>query len=295
MPASTSTLALEKLKQAIVKAGLSHRIDAIQQAAELSVYLVPKGTDDELSTVLGTSQIGGTPDLPRGVEWPREHGKPLSFLCQINLAEAASLGAVKSLPSTGLLSFFYDAVIMPSYERPGTGTHRIVIFPEGDLTQVAFPEDLENDVRFLPVPVRLEVAATLPAPTYPTTAHAVSPLFASLQLTPEEVLRYEDLLSLPDGDGPIEGFSILLDHPHRRFDRNLEMVSADRSLALAWDDPSMTAHLNEASQWVPLLEISSVQQAKMQWGDMGEVTVWIKRDDLLADRFEQSWVVWDCG
>ena len=89
---------------------------------------------------LGGSRIGGTPDLPKVIEWPRrpvpddihEIAKragepfdadlrrhlaaslPYAFIAQVDLGEAAGLGDVaKSLPDAGRLLFFYDMIAGP--------------------------------------------------------------------------------------------------------------------------------------------------------------------------------------
>ncbi|QYA08715.1 DUF1963 domain-containing protein [Agrobacterium larrymoorei] len=89
---------------------------------------------------LGGSRIGGTPDLPSGMEWPRrpvpddvdgiaqragepfdadlrQHlgaGLPYAFVAQVDLGEAARLGDFSQLlPDAGRLLFFYDMVAGP--------------------------------------------------------------------------------------------------------------------------------------------------------------------------------------
>ncbi|KIP98081.1 hypothetical protein RU07_22865 [Agrobacterium tumefaciens] len=101
-----------------------------------SVMVFSAKSDDNL----GGSRIGGTPDLPKVIEWPRrpvpdnideiakragepfdanlrQHlaaGLPYAFIAQINLMEAASLGDVaKPLPDAGRLLFFYDLIAGP--------------------------------------------------------------------------------------------------------------------------------------------------------------------------------------
>ena len=89
---------------------------------------------------LGGTRLGGTPDLPASLDWPRppapddpeviarrgnqdaaaemrEHFArrlPYTFLAQIDLEEIAGLGAVAApLPAEGRLLFFYDLAVGP--------------------------------------------------------------------------------------------------------------------------------------------------------------------------------------
>ena len=63
-----------------------------------------------------SSRLGGSPDLPSSIEWPRKGNAPLSFIAQVNLADVAPYEAEGLLPRDGLLSFFYDAVEQEAWE-----------------------------------------------------------------------------------------------------------------------------------------------------------------------------------
>ena len=56
------------------------------------------------------SRLGGLPQLPEGVEWPRKKGEgeptPLHFLAQIDCAEMPRIDY--GLPTQGMLFFFAD-------------------------------------------------------------------------------------------------------------------------------------------------------------------------------------------
>lgn len=89
---------------------------------------------------LGATRLGGLPDLPPDLDWPRptppedpeaiarrgnaeagaamrRHlslGLPMAFFAQVDLAEAEALGAVAApLPREGRLLFFYDYLVGP--------------------------------------------------------------------------------------------------------------------------------------------------------------------------------------
>ncbi|WTK84008.1 YwqG family protein [Kribbella sp. NBC_01510] len=64
---------------------------------------------------LAASRLGGAPDLPPAITWPRNDDEPLSFIAQVNLADVAAYDSEGVLPRAGLLSFFYDAVTQDAW------------------------------------------------------------------------------------------------------------------------------------------------------------------------------------
>jgi uncharacterized protein YwqG len=103
------------------------------------------------SPPLGTTRIGGTPDLPTHMAWPlrpvpadieaitsaggSNHGDhirahisrelPFDFTAQIDLAEAAKLGKLaNALPDEGRLLFFCDVTVIPW--RSGADSCRVI-------------------------------------------------------------------------------------------------------------------------------------------------------------------------
>ena len=69
-------------------------------------------------SAIGTSKIGGRPDLPPNFEWYYYEGehfdgsttasRPLSFIAQINCADASKHDQSGYFPKMGMLYFFYD-------------------------------------------------------------------------------------------------------------------------------------------------------------------------------------------
>lgn len=118
---------------------------------------------------IGVTRLGGVPDLPAGVTWPRpaapdnpegiagrgneeaakemrEHlarGLPYAFIGQVDLAEASALGSTASvLPSEGRLLFFYDLAVGPW--ETGMRPARVIWdqSPREALTPAETPRDL---------------------------------------------------------------------------------------------------------------------------------------------------------
>ncbi len=121
--------------QVIVERFAPNRVEMVAAALRPAIVFSEKRDDK-----LGGSRIGGTPDLPKVIEWPRrpvpQHideiakragepfdadlgrhlaaGLPYAFIAQVSLAEAAGLGDVaKPLPDAGRLLFFYDLIAGP--------------------------------------------------------------------------------------------------------------------------------------------------------------------------------------
>lgn len=66
------------------------------------------GQFDEETWPLGSSKLGGYPDLPASVKWPKYKGKRVDFLCQINLKDVRTVHSGSLLPGNGMLWFFFN-------------------------------------------------------------------------------------------------------------------------------------------------------------------------------------------
>ena len=104
---------------------------------------------------VGASKFYGTPDLPADFDWPHYKGtdfegvtknRPLAFLAQINLGEAAPYDRTGLLPKTGVLSFFYETVSMEwGFELKSEGYARVYYFPETEgLVPTQIPEETKE-------------------------------------------------------------------------------------------------------------------------------------------------------
>ena len=96
----------------------------------------------------GRSHIGGVPDLPSSMPWPRtREGKALHFLAQVDCADLPRLdGAPGELvPSKGTLLFFVhmdDELVFDS--EPEGDQHRIIFDPASSGQPTLPPADLPN-------------------------------------------------------------------------------------------------------------------------------------------------------
>jgi uncharacterized protein YwqG len=115
---------------------------------------------------VGESRLGGNPDLPRSMAWPRCGGHRLSFLAQVRLADLAAI-APGAVPSTGNLAVFADLREHPdgitdveeAYGRVGRKTCVIVRTLRGPLARRRAPARLP---KLRNRPVRLQPTLTVP-------------------------------------------------------------------------------------------------------------------------------------
>ena len=56
-------------------------------------------------------------------------------------------------------------------------------------------------------------------------------------------------------------------------------------------DPHAAELAKGAMDWLLLLQIDSDEHAGMRWGNAGMLYYWIKRDDLKAQHFDDTWLV----
>src|SRR6185295_11046699 len=73
-------------------------------------------------TIVGSTKMGGLPDLPQGMGWPLVAGEPLSFVGQFRLSDVMKFDESEMLPPAGMLYFFYDV-------DPLRGQHQVIYHP----------------------------------------------------------------------------------------------------------------------------------------------------------------------
>ncbi|PEU78292.1 cytoplasmic protein [Bacillus cereus] len=92
-----------KIEVLIDKYGLTHLKEELIHTVFPCVKVVPK---QEETVAIGSSKVGGVPDLPDSFEYPMHKGNPLQFIAQFNLNDLQNVGMDHDLPNTGMLYFF---------------------------------------------------------------------------------------------------------------------------------------------------------------------------------------------
>ncbi|ETT77820.1 YwqG family protein [Bacillus mycoides] len=93
----------QKIEILIDKYELTHLKQELINTVFPCVKVVPKQQE---IIAIGSSKIGGVPDLPNTFEYPTYKENPLCFIAQFNLSDLQNVGMDHNLPKTGMLYFF---------------------------------------------------------------------------------------------------------------------------------------------------------------------------------------------
>ncbi len=298
---------LRALREELESAGMrKHAAEAIIGYAVPSLELSAAAS---ATIPVGATKVGGIPDLPKEAPWPRRSNRvrrfpmepvlgaiPLAFLAQVNLAEAAAaLPADENpLPTSGLLSFFYDAYDQPwGYDPEDRRDFRVIYSgPTESLVPTTPPEDLPEICRFTQQAVSLHRKPSL-------LSDRADELY-DLGLTDEE---HEGYWAFCDARR-INPFHQLLGHPDAVQDADMEvqcqLVSHGIHLEAYWDPiragsdpPTHIAALAHRAKdtWRLLLQLDSNSESGMLWGDAGMLYFWVTERGLREKDFNDVWVV----
>jgi uncharacterized protein YwqG len=241
---------------------------------------------------VGTSKLGGAPDVPAGWTWPTFGDLPLMFVAQVNLAALRGHPVARALPDAGMLAFF--AAGGWGYEPQDRGSARVFWFPDVTaLRRMPLPGALPPHARFEAGRLTVREVVTLPS-TYDRAVEA-------LQLTEEEEELYVEVALdalLPGDDEPTK--HQLLGHADPvQEEMTVDCQRASSGLTMA-DEKALPAAQRAALEagarrWRLLAQFDSDDRVEMMWGDAGLVYFWITEEDLAARRFDGAWMILQCS
>lgn len=247
--------------------------------------------EDELT--LGQSKIGGQPDLPKNIEWFKEdNGKRLSFIGQINLSEVTEFDKSKSLPSQGILYFFYSAK-QEAWGFDIKDKDKFTVFyyegQSGELERKEFPADLAEYSRYKPCKLSFQPSVSLPNWEQD---------YVSKQLNKKEIDKY--LEATEDLDINVETNKLLGHSDNIQGPMELECQLVTNGLycgdETGYNHPKAKELAKGADDWILLFQVdSNYEESGMMWGDVGMLYFWIRKDDLKNKRFDKCWLISQCA
>ena len=255
-----------------------------------------------------SSKIGGKPAVPADFEWPEFTGesydgvtksRPLSFLAQINLEEAAEYDTEGILPKKGILSFFYEQMSMRwGFDPKDKGCARVYYFPdEGELTPMDIPEDMDEEAVISELAAVLEKHISMPE----LVDFAEDDMDMEIDWDDYNECRTEcgyetdewgdvtKLLGYPDTiQSPMEEECEAVTRAYRQgcpedYDKISEAEKKDIR--------------EKSAEWMLLFQMGTIEteDAEYMFGDCGHLYFWIKKQDLKNLNFDNVWLILQCS
>jgi uncharacterized protein YwqG len=222
---------------------------------------------------------------------------PLAFIAQINLADTSAGGTLDpDIPKFGRLWMFYDTVETPwGFEPSDKAGARLLFEPNhgASLSRREHPAALEEfaDASMFPPLSCVFHSSVMPLP--PESA-----VYEALDLPRNARDGYESwwsnsafMLAAQNGlDWSSHRISGWPTPVQNDMQAECAIVAAGFSAGTSesWQAARAAGADRSAKDWVFLMQIDSDKKANMQWGDSGQLYVWIHREDLRARRFENA-------
>jgi len=258
----------ENLEERLRSHGLGRLAQAILTSARECVRLKAEESDED-EIPIGSSKLGGQPDLPAGVQWPSWEDGPLSFIAQFNTNELPDFADKGLLPEGTLLSFFWDTDAMdfgPEHKE----CFRVIATPLGTtLARMPFPAQLSGEGRFTACQLAARKSISLP--------EWDSAIAESWGMTEDESTAYVE--------GPYEALM-----PGDKTGQHHQVLGYAQTIQ---GDMQHGKPFDEASDWRLLVQIDSDDEAEMNFVDGGRLYFWIRESDLRAGKFDRTWLTVD--
>jgi hypothetical protein len=258
------------VRDAAERAGFGAYADRIAAAARPTVFL---GTGRAgQPSALGTSRMGGEPDLPRGSAWPRCKGRKQSFMAQVRVKDLPR-SARELRRAGGLLLFFTDVELEPGEREHGLWA--------GDCTTVLHARAgarLERALRQTGPVLRLRPAALrfLARPDVPDLGLDSDALMPPLR----------DIV-------PPGGYEPWSDFRSGIHDTSLESKLLGYPVAPNGGDACWARAERSRGTWRHLFTIGPDDGTGFEVADAGRLQVLISPADLRAGRFDRVCGVFD--
>jgi uncharacterized protein YwqG len=269
-----------------------------------AVKITPDITNFELP--IGSSKIGGKPDLPPNFEWFYYRGesysgiienRPLSFIAQINCEEVSELDKDNLLPKKGMLYFFYELTTMTWGFNPRDKGSAKVYYFDGDmkmLSKIDFPENLPTKYQLPETTISFSFELNLPDFEELIERHGeikyekLDEYYEARLKLINETERYPKHKLL--GYADIIQNGMLLECELTTNGIYTGGVTSNIS------EEDMLYYKSNSSAWQLLLQVDSIEtdNYELLWGDCGKIYYYININDLLSLRFDNCWLVLQC-
>ena len=224
----------------------------------------------------GCSKLGGRPDVADDFQWPLDNsGYPLSLLLQIDCADLAFLDREGLLPTSGQLYFFYE---LSEMRRDGKKNSVRVIYndkPSSQLHPLDYPVNLGKHYQLQEC--RLQFSQRTSFPCLEEVGHLTHKRVKTkdnIELAVASDRLEEKYCPESEGIGNMLGYAFLIEKPIVK-DLSDHVLLLQLDSSEYWEEDDKTPH-------------------ELQFGNGGCIYFYIKREDLLARRFDSITFALQC-
>ena len=257
---------------------------------------------------IGSSKIGGKPDLPLDFKWFYFRGKsyddiidnrPLSFLAQINCEEAYEYDKGKLLPSKGMFYFFYELRTMTWGGDPNDkGSAKVYYYPGSvsELCRTEFPSDLPEEFRLFEMQIDFSSGRELPDFDEFMELHDKCKYKQIDKYDAAKIKMGFD--SEEEEQGKINklfGYANLI--------QGGMLLGCEKiTNGIYTGEPNkipkneLRQYKETCTKWQLLFQLDSIQTKnyEMLWGDIGQIYYYINIEDLNKLDFDNCWLMLQC-
>lgn len=295
LPTIDDVTIIDEIKELIKQYDLDNYLDALLEQIKSEIII---RLDKEGRGKIGSSRLGGYPDLPMGMDWPKgDWNRPLSFVAQINLEELRDIYIDINFPRYGILYFFAE------YGNEDFGTKK----SHSKKFRVIYTNDPKNTSPFYPnsnqdrhfqifkeYSVNFQTKHGLPS----SSSDFIFNLFAEKH---NDHNRYE--LMVPRGEN---NHHKMFGHPsvlqsdieeiceaiYRGYDYDNDLLWRSFNYRDKYNQELVNSIESEAKNWILLLQVDSDPRLNINWsGNSGRIFYCIRRRDLEKGNFSHVWCV----
>ncbi|MEM7345037.1 MAG: YwqG family protein [Chloroflexota bacterium] len=276
---------------------LIQKYQLTQYEAFIRKYTLPAIGFEFTSDKVGNSKMGGYPLLPPNFEFPRNKGRNLDFLLQIDFAELQQFSPAQRLPSDGFLTFFYDLIEESWGYDPDDLDGFSVIYFSASANLTPYPLPMQPEFPITEYFMDFFLCQTVPhfgsrmAEQLKQEA-AINDVFDEYWDFLEE-FEYSFRSSEKSGNHHLFGHSANV-----QGDMQLEAQLVTNGLycgdSSGYKDPRAKQLESGCEDWILLLQLDTDDNTDVMWGDAGMLYYWIRQQDLQARRFDRVWMTMQC-
>ncbi|MDD4842898.1 MAG: YwqG family protein [Anaerotignum sp.] len=285
-------------------------MDIKKELEEMNRNMVHLSIKEKADYICGATRFGGAPDVPQDFVWPTFEVKaysdneikvrPLSFIAQFNCAEISVLDKEGLLPQTGVLSFFYEMDSqLWGFDPKDMGCARVYWFEQiPSLTAAKFPVDLPEEFCFPQLKMKASSEKSLPSfeDVFLGRERVYLERFGDFDLF--DHTRKELGYTTPENASKLLGWPDVIQN---NMTKECELISRGYYLGDGWKDIPQCDLYESAKtsieDWRLLFQLDTVkyEDFELMFGDCGRLFFYIRKEDLVARRFDRVWLILQCS